>query len=89
MSKIKSLQYLLLDSLNKRDKSLYKNLSKTLKVNENNSYYIINWLDDWYACLLFDHIRSKHYEERKMFEGDAAIVERSVASSSAEEARLV
>ena len=46
MSKIKSLQYLLLDSLNKRDKSLSKNLSKTLKVNENNSYYIINWLDD-------------------------------------------
>ena len=46
MSKIKSLQYLLLDSLNKRDKSLSKNLSKTLKVNENNSYYIINWFDD-------------------------------------------
>ena len=28
------------------------------------------------ACLLFDHIRSKHYEERKMFEGDAVIVEK-------------
>ena len=46
MSKIKSLQYLLLDSLNKRDKKLSKNLSKTLKVSENNIYYIINWLDD-------------------------------------------
>ena len=46
MSKIKSLQYLLLDSLNKRDSSLSKNLSKTLKVTENNNYYIINWLDD-------------------------------------------
>ena len=46
MSKIKSLQYLLLDSLNKRDKKLSKNLSKTLKVSENNIYYIINWLND-------------------------------------------
>lgn len=46
MSKIKSLQYLLLDSLSKRDKSLSKKLSKTLNVSENNNYYIINWQDD-------------------------------------------
>lgn len=46
MSKIKSLQYLLLDSLSKRDKSLTKKLSKTLNVSENNNYYIINWQDD-------------------------------------------
>ncbi len=46
MSKIKSLQYLLLDSLSKRDRGLSKKLSKTLSVSENNSYYIINWQDD-------------------------------------------
>ena len=46
MSKIKSLQYLLLDSLSKRDRGLSKKLSKTLCVSENNSYYIINWQDD-------------------------------------------
>ena len=46
MSKIKSLQYLLLDSLSKRDAGLSKKLSKTLSVSENNSYYIINWQDD-------------------------------------------
>ncbi len=45
MSKIKSLQYLLLDSLSKRDAGLSKKLSKTLSVSENNSYYIINWQD--------------------------------------------
>ena len=46
MSKIKSLQFLLLDSLSKRDRDLSKKLSKTLSVSENNSYYIINWQDD-------------------------------------------
>ena len=28
--------------------------------------------------MLFDLIRSKHYEERKMFEGDATVVEKEV-----------
>ena len=32
--------------------------------------------------LLFDLIRSKHYEERKMFEGDATVVEREVHVST-------
>ena len=40
--------------------------------------------DDWYACLLFDHIRSRHYEERKMFEGDAVIVEKKREKKDAE-----
>ena len=43
MSKIKSLQYLLLDTLSKRDKILYKKISKTLQVSENNNHYIISW----------------------------------------------
>ena len=36
MSKIKSLQYLLLDTLNKRDKNLSKKLSNTIQVSESN-----------------------------------------------------
>lgn len=43
MSKIKSLQYLLLDTLNKRDKSLSKKLANTIHVSENNDNYIITW----------------------------------------------
>ena len=33
--------------------------------------------------MLFDLIRSKHYEERKMFEGDATVVEREDVSTTA------
>ena len=39
MSKIKSLQYLLLDTLNKRDKNLSKKLSNTIQVSESNENY--------------------------------------------------
>ena len=41
MSKIKSLQYLLLDTLNKRDKNLSKKLSNTIQVSESNENYLI------------------------------------------------
>ena len=46
MSKIKSLQYLLLDTLNKRDKNLSKKLSNTIQVSESNENYLITWNED-------------------------------------------
>ena len=51
MSKIKSLQYLLLDTLNKRNlgknKSNINNLAKSLRVNENNNFYEITWIEEF------------------------------------------
>ena len=47
MSKIKSLQYLLLDTLNKRknkrNKSLSNNIAKTLRVNTDKDGYEVSW----------------------------------------------
>ena len=45
MSKIKSLQYLLLDTLNKRDKKKSKNFSNNLRVSQDQNYYLISWID--------------------------------------------
>lgn len=43
MSKIKSLQYLLLDTLSKRENLDSEELASTIKVKENNNNYIILW----------------------------------------------
>ena len=43
MSKIKSLQYLLLDTLSKRENYNLKNLASTLNVKEKDTNYIISW----------------------------------------------
>ena len=49
MSKVKSLQYLLLDTLKKRNETNNKNeinnLAKSLRVNENNNSYEISWIE--------------------------------------------
>ena len=45
MSKIKSLQYLLLDTLSKRVNKISNNLAQTLNVKEDKSYYIISWIE--------------------------------------------
>ena len=51
MSKTKSLQYLLLDTLNKRknkrNKSSSSNIAKTLRVNTNNDGYEISWIENF------------------------------------------
>ena len=46
MSKIKSLQYLLLDTLSKRDKKKSKNFSNNLRVSQDQNYYLISWIDN-------------------------------------------
>ena len=43
MSKIKSLQYLLLDTLKKRKNVISADLASSLKVKEDNANYIISW----------------------------------------------
>ena len=49
MSKTKSLQYLLLDTLNKRNfgknKVEVNSLAKSLRVSENNMFYEITWIE--------------------------------------------
>ncbi len=49
MSKTRSLQYLLLDTLSKRNigknKMDINNLAKSLRVDENNTYYEITWIE--------------------------------------------
>ena len=45
MSKIKSLRYLLLDTLSKRVNKISNNLAETLNVKEDKSYYIISWTE--------------------------------------------
>jgi len=47
MSKIRSLQYLLLDVLNKRDSKISKNIASTLIVQENNLNYIVLWKENF------------------------------------------
>ena len=47
MSKIRSLQYLLLDALNKRDSKISKNIASTLIVQENNQNYIVLWKENF------------------------------------------
>ena len=51
MSKTKSLQYLLLDTLNKRknkrNKSSSSNIAKTLRVNTNNDGYEVSWVENF------------------------------------------
>ena len=47
MSKIRSLQYLLLDALNKRDSKISKNIASTLTVQENNLNYIVFWKENF------------------------------------------
>ncbi len=48
MSKIKSLQYLLLDTLRKKklNKDEHNRISKSLKIKLDNDNYIISWMDD-------------------------------------------
>jgi hypothetical protein len=47
MSKIRSLQYLLLDALNKRDSKISKNIASTLIVQQNNLNYIVLWKENF------------------------------------------
>ena len=47
MSKIRSLQYLLLDALNKRDSKISRNIASTLIVQENNLNYIVLWKENF------------------------------------------
>jgi hypothetical protein len=57
MSKIKSLQYLLLDTLNKRknirNKHLSINIAKTLRVNVNKNDYEISWVENFKQKKIF------------------------------------
>ena len=57
MSKTKSLQYLLLDTLNKRknkrNKSLSSNIAKTLRVNTNNDGYEVSWVENFKQKKIF------------------------------------
>ena len=57
MSKTKSLQYLLLDTLNKRknkrNKSSTSNIAKTLRVNANNDGYEVSWVENFKQKKIF------------------------------------
>jgi len=46
MSKIKSLQYLLLDALNKRKNTVSTDIASSLKVKEESANYIILWKEN-------------------------------------------
>ena len=46
MSKIKSLQYLLLDALNKRKNTVSTDIASSLKVKEERANYIILWKEN-------------------------------------------